>query len=77
MTKKSPQAKATQENRANGEVVRVGRTVPTFAKTRLSGKGEVLSSGGGTCHPLLGVVADDNDDKLHQGDLYEGKSWQL
>ena len=64
MPKKSPQAKAKQENRTNGEVVRVGRTVPTFTKIEPSGKVEMLSRGGGDCHPLLGVVADDNDDRL-------------
>ena len=64
MPKKSPQAKAKQENRTNGEVVRVGRTVPTFTKIGPSGKVEMLSRGGGDCHPLLGVVADDNDDRL-------------
>ena len=64
MPKKSPQAKAKQENRTNGEVVRVGSAVPTFTKIGPSGKGEMLSRGGGICHPLLGVVADDNDDKL-------------
>ena len=41
-----------------------GRTVPTFAKIGQSGKGEMLSRGGRHCHPLLGVVADDNDDKI-------------
>ena len=45
-------------------VTRVGRTVPTFAKIGPSGMRETLSCGGGNCHPLLGVVADDNDDKL-------------
>ena len=43
MPKKSPQAKAKQENRTNGEVVRVGRTVRTFANIGLSAKGEILS----------------------------------
>ena len=64
MPKKSPQTKAKQENRTNGEVVRVGRTVPKFTKVGPSGKGEMLSRGGSHCHPLLGVVADDNDDRL-------------
>ena len=45
-------------------MVRVGRIVPTFAKIGLSGKGETRSRGGGNCHPLVGVVADGNDDKL-------------
>ena len=45
---KSPQ-KAKQENRTNGEVVRVGRIVPTFTKIGSSGKGEILSRGGGNC----------------------------
>ena len=64
MPKKGSQAKAKQENRTHGEVARVGRTVPTFAKIGPSGMRETLSRGGGNCHPLLGVVADDNDDKL-------------
>ena len=66
MPKKGSQAKAKarQENRTNGEVVRVGRTVPTFAKIGLSRKSEMLSRGGSNCHPPLGVVANDNDDKL-------------
>ena len=64
MPQKSPQAKAKSENCTNGEVVRFGRTVLTVAKIGLSGKGKMLSRGGGNCHCLLGVVADDNDDKL-------------
>ena len=32
MHKKGSQAKAKQEHRTHGEVARVGRTVPTFAK---------------------------------------------
>ena len=64
MPKKGSQAEAKQENRTHGEVATVGRTVPTFAKIGPSGMRETLSRGGGNCHPLLGVVADDNDDKL-------------
>ena len=84
MPKKGPQANAKQENRTHDEVARVGRTVPTFAKIGPSGIRETLSRCGGNCHPLLGVVAHDNDDELFterakeiRGDLYEGKSWQL
>ena len=66
MPKRSPQAKAKEENRTKGEVVRVGRIVPTFAKIGLSGKGEMLSRGGGNCHLLLGVVADDDKLALHR-----------
>ena len=64
MPKKGFQAKDKKENRTNCEVARVGRTVPTFAKIGPSGIKETLSRGGGNCHPLLRVVADDNDDKL-------------
>ena len=74
MPKKSPQAKAKQENRTNGDVVRVGRTFQTFAKIGLSDKGEMLSRGGCNCHPLL---VRRRRRQGHQGDLYEGKSWQL
>ena len=69
--KKSPQAKAKQENRTTCEVVRVGRIVSTITKIAPSGKGEMLSRGGGNCHPLLGVVADNNDDKLFTEELRE------
>ena len=54
MPKKSSQAKAMRENRTHGEVARVGRTVPTFAKIGCSGMRETLSHGGGNCHPLPG-----------------------
>ena len=64
MSKKGSQAKAKQENRTHGEVSRFGHTVPTFAKIGPSGMRETLSCGGDNCHPLLGVVADDNDDKF-------------
>ena len=64
MPKKVSQSKAKQENRTHGEVARVGRIVPTFAKVGPSEMRETLSRGRGNCHPLLGVVADDNDDKL-------------
>ena len=64
MPKKSPQAKAKQENRTNVEVASVGRTVPTFTMIGPSSMRETLSRCGGNCHPLLRVVADDNDDKL-------------
>ena len=37
MPKKGSQARAKQENRTRGEVARVGRTVPTFAKIEPSG----------------------------------------
>ena len=37
MPKKGSQAKAKQENRRHGEVAKVGRTVPTFAKIVPSG----------------------------------------
>ena len=46
MPKKSSQAK---ENRTHGEVARVGRNVPTFAKIGPSGMSETLSRGGGNC----------------------------
>ena len=64
MPKKGSQAKANQENRTHGEVAMVGRTVPTFAKIGPSGMRETHSRGGDNYHPLLGVAADDNDDKL-------------
>ena len=54
MPKKSSQAMAKRENRTHGEVARVGRTVPTFAKIGPSGMRETLSHGGGNCHPLPG-----------------------
>ena len=64
MPKKGSQAEAKQENRTHGEVARVGHAVPTFAKIEPSGMRETLSRGGHNCRPLLGVVADDKNDKL-------------
>ena len=61
MPKKGSQAKAKQKNRTHGETATVGRIVPTFAKIGPSGMRETLSRCGG---PPLGVVTDDNDDKL-------------
>ena len=68
VTKKMPrkrlQAKVKQEKRADGGVVRVGNTLPTFAKIGLSVKERMLPLGGANRHPPLGVVADDSNDEL-------------
>ena len=77
MPKKGSQAKAKQENRTNGEVARVGRTVPTFAKIGLSGQGRDAFQWWRQSCDRRRRQALHRAGQGHQGDLYERNSWQL